>query len=54
MYERYQRRFGVKTPYEVRREALSLQTPNQYPILENKRIIKYKQEHYTSNTTLAA
>ena len=31
-----------------------LQTPNQYPILENKRIIKYKQEHYTSNTTLAA
>ena len=54
MYERYQRRFGVKTPYEVRREALSLQRPNQYPILENKRIIKYKQEHYTSNTTLAA
>ena len=51
MYERYQRRYGVKTPYEVRSEALSLQTPNQYPIPENKRIIKYKQEHYRSSST---
>lgn len=51
MYERYQRRFGVKTPYEVRSEALSLQTPNQYPIPENKRIKKYKLEHYKSSTT---
>lgn len=54
MYERYQRRFEVKTPYEIRSEALSLQMPNQYPIPENKSIKKYKQEHYTSNTTLAA
>lgn len=53
MYERYQRRFGVKTPYEVRSEALFLQTLNQYPIPENKRIKKYKQEHYTSSVTLA-
>ena len=53
MYERYQRRFGVKTPYEVRSEALSLETPKQYPIPENKRIIKYKLEHYTSSSTLA-
>ena len=53
MYERYQRRFGVKTPYEVRSEAFSLQTPNQYPIPENKRIIKYKREHYTNSTILA-
>ena len=54
MYERYQRRFGVKTPYEVRREALDNETPNQYPIPENKRIIKYKQEHYTSSSTSTA
>lgn len=53
MYERYQRRFGVKTPYEVRSEALFLQTLNQYPIPENKRIKNYKQEHYTSSVTLA-
>ena len=33
----------------------SLQTPNQYPkYLKNKRIIKYKIEHYTSSTILAA
>ena len=38
---------------EVRSEALSLETPKQYPIPENKRIIKYKLEHYTSSSTLA-
>ncbi|WP_279013111.1 hypothetical protein [Thomasclavelia cocleata] len=54
MYERYQRRFGVKTPYEVRSEALANKTPNQYPIAENKRIIKYKLEHYTSSSILTA
>ena len=32
----------------------SLQTPNQYLVPENKRIIKYKIEHYTSSTILAA
>lgn len=54
MYEGYQKRFGVKTPYEVRREALFLETPKQYPILENKKIIKYKLEHYTSSPTLTS
>ena len=53
-YERYQRRYGVKTPYEVRSEALALETPNQYPIPENKRIIKYKLEHYNSSSAIAA
>lgn len=48
-YERYQRRFGVKTPYEVRSEALEAETPVEYKIPENKHIIKYKLEHYTSH-----
>ena len=47
-YERYQRRFGVRTPYEVRSEALKTETPAEYKIPENKRIMKYKQEHYKS------
>ena len=51
-YERYQRRFGIKTPYEVRIEALTNETVKQYPIPENKRIIKYKQEHYNQTTAL--
>lgn len=45
-HERYQRRFGVRTPYEVRSEALHSEHPAQYPIPENKRIQKYKAEHY--------
>ena len=53
MYERYQRRYGVKTPYEVRSEALTNEIPKQYPISENKRITKYKQEHYTGSSTLS-
>ena len=48
-YVRYQRRFGVRTPYEVRSEALNNNSPNQYPIPENKRILKYKTEHYASH-----
>ena len=44
--ERYQRRFGVKTPYEVRSEALCNENPVQYPIPENKAIQKYKATHY--------
>lgn len=52
-YERYQRRFGIKTPYEVRMEAWTNETVKQYPIPENKRIIKYKQEHYKSTTLIA-
>ena len=42
-YERYQRRFGVRTHYEVRSEALCNENPIQYPIPENKAIQKYKQ-----------
>ena len=48
MYERYQRRFGIRTPMEVRIEALSAETPKQYPIPLNQSIIKYKQTHYAS------
>lgn len=47
-YERYQRRFGVRTPYEVRSETLKAEIPAEYKIPENKRIMKYKQEHYKS------
>ncbi len=47
-YERYQRRFRVRTPYEVRSEALQSKKPVEYKIPENKRIIKYKMEHYTN------
>lgn len=54
MHDRYQRRFGVKTPHEVRTKALSKETPNQYPIPENKRIIKYKLENYASSNKLTA
>ena len=54
IYERYQRRFGVRTPYEVRCEALTSKQPHQYPIPENKRIIKYKSENYVSSSQLTA
>ena len=40
--ERPQERFHCQTPSEVRREALSMKTPIQYPIAENKRIEAYK------------
>lgn len=40
--ERLQERFHCKTPLEVRSEALSAETPTQYPIAENKRIEAYK------------
>ena len=40
--ERPQERFGGKTPNEVRQEAMQAETPKDYPIPENKRIIKYK------------
>ena len=45
-HERYQRRFSVRTPYEVRSEALCNENPVQYPIPENKAIQKYKAAHY--------
>ena len=40
--DRIQKRFMGKTPLEVRTEALSTDTPTQYPIPVNKRIEKYK------------
>jgi putative transposase len=45
-YVRYQRRFGVQTPFEVRSEALKKTTPIYYPIPLNPRIVNYKIEHY--------
>jgi putative transposase len=41
-YERLQERFGNRTPMEVRVAALGTDSPAQYPIFENKRILKYK------------
>ena len=41
-YERFQERFGVRTPMEVRTTALNAKIPEQFPIAENKRIQKYK------------
>lgn len=42
--ERLQDRYYFKTPLEVRREALSSEKPERYPIPENKRIKKYKEK----------
>ena len=42
--ERPQKRYGCKTPAEVRTEVLETNTPIQYPIPENKRIEKYKSK----------
>lgn len=44
-HERAQSRFRGKTPAEVRAEALTTDTPAQYPIPENKRIQKYKARY---------
>lgn len=41
-YERFQERFGVRTPMEIRMAALHAKNPEQFPITENKRIQKYK------------
>lgn len=41
-HDRFQERFGNKTPMEVRAEAMSASIPALYPIPENKRIRKYK------------
>lgn len=41
-YERFQERFGVRTPMEVRIAALHAKNPEQFPIAENKRFQKYK------------
>ena len=42
--ERPQDRYYCKTPLEVRQEALASDVPREYPILENKRINKYKEK----------
>lgn len=42
--ERPQDRYHCKTPLKVRSEALSSETPREYPIPENKRIKKYKEK----------
>lgn len=39
--ERLQERYGFKAPLQVRKEALKKVLPTQYPIAENKRILKY-------------
>ena len=44
-HERAQSRFREKTPAEVRAEALTTDTPAQYPIPQNKRIQKYKARY---------
>ena len=41
-YKRFQERFGVRTPMEVRAAALATKSPEQFPIAENKRIKKYE------------
>ena len=41
-YERFQERFGVRTPMEVRMAALHAKNPEQFPITKNKRFQKYK------------
>ena len=41
---RYQERFNNLAPMEVRIAALATETPIQYPIPENKRILAYKAE----------
>ena len=41
-YERFQERFGNRTPMEVRMKALNSDKPAVYPIPENRRIQKYK------------
>lgn len=43
--QRMQSRFGGKTPAEVRTEALAADTPKEYPIPVNKRILKYKARY---------
>ncbi len=42
--ERLQDRYKTKTPKQVREEAFSLTNLIDYPIPENKRILRYKQK----------
>ena len=41
-YERFQERYGTRTPVEVRIAALASDNPEQFPIAENMRIQRYK------------
>ena len=41
-YERFQKRFNTQTPMEVRNAAMNTNTPEHFPIAENKRIQQYK------------
>lgn len=42
--DRPQERYGCKTPAQIRDEAITSSSPASYPIPENKRIKKYKEE----------
>ena len=42
-YERFQERFGTRTPMEIRTGALNTDNPILYPVPENKRIQQYKE-----------
>ena len=42
-YERLQERFHSQSPMQVRMAALQTDTPEVFPIEENKRIMKYKE-----------
>ena len=48
-YDRFQERFNTRTPMEVRMEvritALASDSPEQFPIAENKRIQQYKAKY---------
>jgi transposase InsO family protein len=44
-YDRFQERFNTRTPMEVRTTALASDSPEQFPIAENKRIQRYKTKY---------
>ena len=44
-YDRFQERFNTRTPMEVRTIALASDSPEQFPIAENKRIQQYKAKY---------
>lgn len=49
IYERPQRRFKGKTPFEVRSESLNKENPQTYPTLKNYGVIKYWNKINTIN-----
>ncbi len=44
-YERFQERFKTRTPMEIRTAAMTSDSPDQFPIAENKRIQQYKAKY---------